>query len=768
MEEHKKKLLVAVRNDTKSRYFKRIKESDQLCQNLKEELSEEHFEMIQRFATSSREKKFIEVKTKLRNKFELLYGAKYKRQFRKKEVNQTAVKDCVLDLAGNVPDDQLAILNLGPKFAVTPKNIPYMDIITTTEVEALKLEKKEEHAKAELLRQQVKKILMKEKQPRLNISKEQMATIKNMKEDTEIDIYPFDKGNGFVRLSKEMSKTRMIEGIGQTKILKRDPTKTHLKKVQDLLVKIKEETDMPLDLYRQLYPSDAIAPRAYGQCKAHKPSKAYPFRILVSTIGTAPYKVSQYLVKIIQPTLNKSEIVVKNSKAFVEEAKTWTVDPNEIQVSYDVVALYPSIPVKKAIDNLMNMIKNDYEDFKTRTILKLEHVKELIEVCLYKSYFLWNNQIHCLEDSGPIGLSLMVVLAESYLQMIEKQALSISRSRTIPVDPITHRRYVDDSHDRFLEKEKSDEFLKILNSQDERVQFTVEYENKDKELNYLEIKTINNKQGNYDFKVYRKDAITNIQIKPESCHDDKVKRGVFKGFILRAKNICSEKYLKQEIDFIKQIFIENGYDEADLQKMIQETERKRSTKKNDSDGRYTSLPWIPGLSQKLQKVFKNAGCKVSFKSPRNLESILTSRNKPKLPPNSQPGVYFVPTGCGSGYTGESKKQIRTRNLEHEKAVFKGDTKNDAIAEHKDSCDCQMDWEAVKTLAVEPIWFKRKVREALEIRRLKTGPEETKGLNRDLGDYVTTSTWSTLFNKINDMKIEPTFESMTSSSALDGQ
>ena len=168
------------------------------------------------------------------------------------------------------------------------------------------------------------------------------------------------------------------------------------------------------------------------------------------------------------------------------------------------------------------------------------------------------------------------------------------------------------------------------------------------------------------------------------------------------------------------------------------------------------------------EVFRNAGCKVSFKSPRNLESILTSKNKPKLPPNSQPGVYFVPTGCGSGYTGESKKQIRTRNLEHEKAVFKGDTKNDAIAEHKDSCDCQMDWEAVKTLAVEPIWFKRKVREALEIRRLKTGPGETKGLNRDLGDYVTTSTWSTLFNKINDMKIEPTFESMTSSSALDGQ
>ena len=162
-----------------------------------------------------------------------------------------------------------------------------------------------------------------------------------------------------------------------------------MKKIQRLLLKIKKEVDMPIELYRRLYPSDAIAPRAYGQCKAHKPTKSYPFRILVSTIGTAPYKVSKYLVEIIQPTLSKSKVVVKNSKAFVEEAKSWTIDPNEIQVSYDVVALYPSVPVKKAIDNLMDMLKEDYDDFKTRTILKLEHVKELMEICLYKSYFLW-------------------------------------------------------------------------------------------------------------------------------------------------------------------------------------------------------------------------------------------------------------------------------------------------------------------------------------------------------------------------------------------
>ena len=123
-------------------------------------------------------------------------------------------------------------------------------------------------------------------------------------------------------------------------------------------------------------------------------------------------------------------------------------------------------------------------------------------------------------------------------------------------------------------------------------------------------------------------------------------------------------------------------------------------------------------------------------------------------------MYFIPTGCGLGYTGETKKQIKTRNREHEEAVFKGNIEDDAIAEHANSCDCELDWDKTKTIAVEPIWFRRKVREALEIRRLKTGPEQEKGLNRDLGDYVTTRTWSSLFEKINTTKGAPTFESMT--------
>ena len=78
-------------------------------------------------------------------------------------------------------------------------------------------------------------------------------------------------------------------------------------------------------------------------------------RVIVSTIGTPPYGISKYLVDIIQPTLNKNQHKGKSSKSFVSQAQTWKIEPDEIQVSYDVTNLYPSISIDKAIDVTMEL-----------------------------------------------------------------------------------------------------------------------------------------------------------------------------------------------------------------------------------------------------------------------------------------------------------------------------------------------------------------------------------------------------------------------------
>ena len=103
--------------------------------------------------------------------------------------------------------------------------------------------------------------------------------------------------------------------------------------------------------------------------KAHKPETNYPMRTIVSTIGTPAYGISKYLVEIIQPTLNKNNNKIQNSTSFVHEAKDWKIEPTEIQVSYDVVNLYPSVPLDRKIEK-ENKIKPNGHSTTPRIMFK--------------------------------------------------------------------------------------------------------------------------------------------------------------------------------------------------------------------------------------------------------------------------------------------------------------------------------------------------------------------------------------------------------------
>ena len=61
-----------------------------------------------------------------------------------------------------------------------------------------------------------------------------------------------------------------------------------------------------------------------------------------------------------------------------------------------------------------------------------------------------------------------------------------------------------------------------------------------------------------------------------------------------------------------------------------------------------------------------------------------------------------------------------------------------------------EWLHPKTVRISPYMYERKIREALEINKLKTITEKDKTftvLNRDNGDYVTTNSWKPLFMKM---------------------
>ena len=95
---------------------------------------------------------------------------------------------------------------------------------------------------------------------------------------------------------------------------------------------------------------------------------------------------SRYLAKIIQPTLNKSEHKIRNFAEFPNKAKTWKISQSEIQISYDLDNLVCS--TCQDIDVIVEYLKKNFSNVKTRTKLTLIDINQLTKLCVSEWHYL--------------------------------------------------------------------------------------------------------------------------------------------------------------------------------------------------------------------------------------------------------------------------------------------------------------------------------------------------------------------------------------------
>ena len=93
------------------------------------------------------------------------------------------------------------------------------------------------------------------------------------------------------------------------------------------------------------------------------------------------------------------------------------------------------------------------DDLNTRIKLILTDVHNLTELCLIKSYFLYENKIRLSENVNLIGLSL----SGNYLQHLQSKAIA----EVLTIER-TFKRYIDDTHAHFPTKHETNTFQKIL------------------------------------------------------------------------------------------------------------------------------------------------------------------------------------------------------------------------------------------------------------------------------------------------------------------
>ena len=130
------------------------------------------------------------------------------------------MKEAEINLADSeIPESHRELLNLGPKFVPNVRVIPNLDILSKAESSSLKLEYSGKIEEAQTLRKDVLRILKTSKPPKDNLLKNQRIALKEIKNDKNISVYPFDKGSGFVRIDNKKAIQKIQEQLGDTILL---------------------------------------------------------------------------------------------------------------------------------------------------------------------------------------------------------------------------------------------------------------------------------------------------------------------------------------------------------------------------------------------------------------------------------------------------------------------------------------------------------------------------------------------------------------------
>ena len=198
------------------------------------------------------------------------------------------------------------------------------------------------------------------------------------------------------------------------------PTNKSKTKLISLLKKIKADGGIEEQLYKKMYPTGAVAPKFYGLPKIHK--RDIPLRPIVSSRGSISYEVAKELSRTLRPLVGKSPHI-KNTGDFVQQVRGIKLQPTECITSYDVSALFTSVPIESAITIIRNKLELDPE-LHLRTTMKVEHITSLLVFCLKTTYFQFQCRFYEQLHGAAMGSPISPIVANLYMEDLRPRPLA--------------------------------------------------------------------------------------------------------------------------------------------------------------------------------------------------------------------------------------------------------------------------------------------------------------------------------------------------------
>jgi hypothetical protein len=198
---------------------------------------------------------------------------------------------------------------------------------------------------------------------------------------------------------------------------------------------------------------------------------------------------------------------VKNSFQFVEIFESLRVQLEDLMVSFDVVSLFTNVPIVDSLELLSHHFEDD--------------VLALFKHILTSTYFCSDGHFYEQTDGVAMGSPLSPVIANFFMEDFEKKTIAQATHK-----PICWFRYVDNTFVIWPHGQEKLTISEPLNRLHNKIQLTMEKEEEQGHLPFLDLDIYRKTDGSLGHKVYRKPTHTILYLHQNSHHHPANKQSV--------------------------------------------------------------------------------------------------------------------------------------------------------------------------------------------------------------------------------------------------
>ena len=418
--------------------------------------------------------------------------------------------------------------------------------------------------------------------PKPNMPKSEREAIRQLKENSEINIKKADKGTTTVIMNKTdkiKEGMTLIEVKEHYRPLQEPMVEETSKKVRKIITELYQKKHIDEMTFKWLSqtPNPPRIPVFYTLTKTHKVNLSS--RPIISGCDSPTERISAFVDTLLQPIMKKQQSYIKDTTQFINVIEGTRVPQNAILVSMDVTSLYTNIPQEEGITTICHA----YDTFYTATPpIPTHYLREMLRLILQENSFQFNGKDFLQTHGTAMGTKTAVSFANIFMAKIETAIIDQHSTK-----PLLWKRYIDDVFSLWdTNREEINNFIEHANNYHPTIKFTADIS--DKEIIFLDTCIYKGarfeKESILDTRTHFKPTETFQYTHFKSCHPPGVKKGFVKGEGLRLlRTNSSEETFVENIRLFKLRLRARGYPHNLIDKTLSEvkfSERKKALNDN--------------------------------------------------------------------------------------------------------------------------------------------------------------------------------------------